>query len=327
VLLPELEYQTVTLSPTDDNHPIVIITGHETRHRRFALRIIQEFGDQVLAWYEIDSSVTPREQIPKVSGHCSPASATDTLSKIKSLLLQELPARIRRYGITATLGKFLGIAIEAYYVLRYIRTSGQKMAREEARLWGHEIEMIERHISHQPTKIHPNDVHTEGFIAEIRRLDPYFLLTLSGPLYREPLLSSIRGAAINQHAGHSPDFKGSYTIQHALYQRRLDRVSSTVHITRTGADSGEILRRTNPCLFPEDTIETVFLRTVGLGTELMIESVREIMVDKQVMLFKQPKTQGQTYLGKNFTRAINISILRDFSAGWLRDTLNARRTY
>ena len=35
---------------------IVIITGGMLRHKRFALRIQEEFGNQVLAWFRVDSS-------------------------------------------------------------------------------------------------------------------------------------------------------------------------------------------------------------------------------------------------------------------------------
>ncbi|MCP4164570.1 MAG: hypothetical protein GY759_01605 [Chloroflexi bacterium] len=144
--------------------------------------------------------------------------------------------------------------------------------------------------------------------------------------HARPLLDSVRGVAINQHAGHSPLLKGSNTTHWALYHRKLAWVSSTIHITTPGAVAGPILRRSTPCLMPSDDVATVFLRVVALGTELMIESVQEIMNDKQVAVFRQPAQTGETHLGKELGNII-APIQRDFDAGWLADELVRQRAF
>ena len=80
-------------------------------------------------------------------------------------------------------------------------------------------------------------------------------------------------------------------------------------------------------MFPKDDFHTVFFRSVALGTELMIESVREIMANKQVMVFKQPKSAGKTYLNKAYNLHIAKALIRDFKADWLRGELNNRRDF
>ena len=179
----------------------------------------------------------------------------------------------------------------------------------------------------KPIKINPKDVNETSFINEIKKLDPYFFLTLGGPLYKKSLLETISGVAINQHAGHSPKLKGSHTTEWALYHRSLNYVSNTVHITTTGADAGPILRRSNPCILLNDDINTIFVRVVALGTELMIEVVKEIIKNKNVRVFIQPRTVGRTYLGKEFKPYILRSLIRDFKANWLKDELNKLRDF
>jgi methionyl-tRNA formyltransferase len=140
-------------------------------------------------------------------------------------------------------------------------------------------------------------------------------------------LKTARGAAINQHAGHSPEYKGSHTILWPLYHRRLEYVSNTVHITRSGADSGPILRRSNPCLFKDDTPASIMSRSVALGTELMIEVVREIINHKQLPVFNQSIHTGKTYLGAEADRSVRESIIRDFQQGWLDMALQKQRQF
>ncbi len=196
----------------------------------------------------------------------------------------------------------------------------------EQALLGQEVAELEHFAVRAPIKVHPTDVNSPTFVQEIETLSPYFFLTLGGPLYKKPLLDAVRGVAINQHAGHSPELRGSNTTQWALYYRNLDHVSATVHITTSGADAGPILRRSNPCLFPTDDVNTIFARVVTLGTELMIESVQEIIADKTVMTFPQTPRTGKTYLSKQFPDIIE-PIMRDFRNGWLQKALEQQRQF
>ena len=74
------------------------------------------------------------------------------------------------------------------------------------------------------------------------------------------VISSVNGLAINQHAGHSPNYRGSGTIEWALYHRDIKSLSNTVHLTTTGADSGPIFRRSNICIHPDDKPQNLFFK-------------------------------------------------------------------
>ena len=57
----ELQEQAIKL-PDTDNHSIVLVTGQDLRHKRFAYRLQQEFGDLVVAWFELDYNTQFAEQ-------------------------------------------------------------------------------------------------------------------------------------------------------------------------------------------------------------------------------------------------------------------------
>ncbi|MEO7996792.1 MAG: formyltransferase family protein, partial [Gemmatimonadaceae bacterium] len=145
-------------------------------------------------------------------------------------------------------------------------------------------------------------------------------------LYNEAVLHAVRGVAINQHAGYSPDYKGNQTTYQALYHRDLRRVGATVHITTTGADAGPILRRSNPCLTAFDTSISVAERVVALGTEMMIECVHEIRNTGRIQTFAQPLS-GVTYLAKDCNTHVRSSVQRDFDNGWMRAALTERQSW
>jgi len=305
----ELHPESLQLPETDD-HSIVLITGNQLRHRRFALRVQQVFGERVVGWYQLDRGAGKRPDdrakgqggdIGTLRGKASRIMRVDVLARGRD--------RLNRRRNQA--------AIRQYYAAQ--------TAAEQA-LFGQEVEELEFSVVRQPVTINPKDVNSPAFVQEIEALSPYFFLTLGGPLYRKPLLDAVRGVAINQHAGHSPDLRGSNTTEWALYHRNLDHVSATVHLTISGADAGPILRRSNPCLFPTDDVNTVFARVVALGTELMIESVQEIIADKNVTAFPQPLRTGKTYLSKQLPDIIE-PITRDFRNGWLRKAIEHQRQF
>lgn len=267
--------------PETDNHSIVMITSNDLRHKRFAYRLQKEFGDLILVWYELSHDV-PAKYAP-----AKPAAPKQVSKPVKPII-EKLKESYRQSQI---------------------------------KLFAEEIEDLKAYSKLEPVKISWQDVHSEYFIDEIKKYNPYFFLTLGGPLYKKPLLDSIRGVTINQHAGHFPDFKGTNTTEWALYHRNLRCVSSTIHIITTGADAGPIFRRSNPCIFHKDHFTTVFTRIVALGTELMIEVVQDVIKDKKVVVFDQSQTVGRTYLDKHFDEKIITALTRDFDNNWLEDEL------
>ncbi len=312
----ELEPQIFTL-PKKDRDTIVIATGSSLRHKRFAYRIIQEFGKRVVKWYEIDNSYSNITN-----------KNTKSISKIDKITTQldKLKRSFQLYGIKITTKKVIKLADDIYYKLLYIKRLNRSLKESEYRLFAKEIESIKKYSHIQPTKIDSNDIYKEWFLDELKSINPYYFLTLSGPLYPKEIIESVNGVAINQHAGFSPYYKGSNTTHWALYHRDLKHLGSTIHLTSSGADSGAILRRSNPTIFVDDDPVVIFLRTVALGTELMIESVKEIDNSKEINIFPQSNS-GTTYLNKDYRLRIIKSIIRDFKARWLEDELARRREF
>ena len=162
-------------------------------------------------------------------------------------------------------------------------------------------------------------------IAFVNALEPYFILTLGGPMYGKELRACALGLALNQHDGWCPEYRGSYTVHWALYHRDLSKIANTVHILTNGMDAGPILRRSIACLAVDDTPEACFARSVALGTELMCETVRELMQTKKARIFRQPQFAGYTYIGSQLTEDVKDDIKRDLRRGLIQRDI-AKRT-
>jgi formyl transferase-like protein len=304
-LIPtELAPRRIRLPEKKDGR-IVVFTGDALRHDRFALRLQREFGKRVVAWFQV------------VAG---PAPADDPAP---SSLPSRVYPRIRK--LIAKPSTLLGVP---KYLAGYLRERSRPAPSQqsvEQRLFGEELRALRAGAHLQPMPV--NDPNLPALVEQVRELDPYLILTLGGAIYRRPLLETARGLALNQHAGWSPDYKGSETVVWALYHRDLDRVGNTVHVLTSGLDAGPIVRRSTACLTPADDRQSCFARVVALGTELMCEVVAEILRSEELTVYDQPGERGLTYLSADLEPYVTDAVDRDIRNGLLPRELQRLREF
>lgn len=323
----ELTSKKIKLKETD-NHTIVLVTSNSIGHRRFAYRIQKEFGDLVLAWYQL--------------GNPNTSNNIGNIKKKLSLLYKKINDRLftnykienlgyysRNKGLMKIIKKAFFLSLSSIYSVIIDTYLFQKQRRRqiscEKRLFHPEIEELRQYSKLLPITV--QDPNSKQFIGSIKKLNSYFLLSLDIPFYKKELLENVRGIVINHHVGWSPTYKGSHTIEWALYHRDLNHLGSTVHIASTGTDANKILRRSHPCLIDTDTPESCFSRVVALGTELIIEVVREIMANKEIIIYDQHEDQGMTYESIKFDGKVLRYIYRDFSKNWLKKEISRIKNF
>jgi methionyl-tRNA formyltransferase len=296
----------------DPSWNIVLITGSNLRHRRFALRMQEAFGDRVAAWFQVGRWATfgkKRNSLEKIRF---------ALGKARDRFLSRHGKdRIRYYFKEHSLWQSLSLAagmglplVRSQYALYRHRRA---IAAAEQSILAGEMARMAAFDRLKPELF--EDPNTPDFRERIQSTNPFFLLSLGGPLLGRKILESVRGAAINQHAGWSPLYRGSHTTEWALYHRDLDHVGATVHLTTMGADAGPIFKRSSPALLPEDNPAACFVRVVTVGTELMIETVRELVEQQELPCCDQPADQGFTYLVEMLSGDIIRAIYSDAASG------------
>lgn len=306
--------------PPAREKPIVVIGGSALRHERFALRLGEAFGDRVAGWFQVQPAS------PRTTGE-------RPLERVKRRLLgpggRGDVARYRReYGLARTVLRALAARRRAWSACRtgwFLFRHRRAIAAAERRILGDEVRRLRAVVSLTPRAV--LDPNAPACIEEIERLRPYFILTLGGPLYGQRFIACARGLAVNQHAGWAPALRGSSTTEWALYHRDLSRVGATVHLLASGADAGPILRRGWACLTGTESAGSCFVRVVALGTELMIDAVREASEREAVTVYDQPLGQGRTCLTAECTDHVLGRVHRDLARGWIRDELARLATF
>lgn len=269
----------------------VYFSGPSLRHRRLGYLLQHTFPALMQAWFIIQPK-------PRSKSELLYQARQRLIGDAKFLDVAKLMNRRRLHRLIQKTQDIVGTQI---YKFDYRKT--------EQRMFGAEVERLASGASIQPEFITNGSDPKLNEYFKIRR--PYFLITFGGPLLGRSIIEQVDGVAINQHAGVSPQMKGSHTVEMALYHRRLDWVGTTVHLMDTFADSGDILRRSLSALHEGDTVAESFFSVTALGNQLVLESIREIMENEAVDVFPQPKGVGDTVLSANLNAYRRRDVLKN----------------
>jgi len=221
-MIPAELNPTMLNLPPAEACPIVVITGRELRHDRFALRLQSEFPGLVVAWLQV-APPPPTSQEEKDSAGALRKTYAKFRSKFRSKLRSKsyswasegarfLASKIGRRRAVAGV-QALGWDIPAGRRRREVESSANAQRDAEHRLFGDEIERLKKAAYIDPRLIHdPNAPETVQFI---KSLNPYFIVTLGGAIYHRELRDCARGLALNQHDGWCPEYRGTETTSWA----------------------------------------------------------------------------------------------------------------
>lgn len=257
----------------------VYFSGGSLRHLRLGYLLQEQFPDLLKGWFVVKP---PRR------------SRREMLSLLQQKALGDVPpsrvwATVRKMGLGASFRRLRNALASRLVRFEYPAT--------EQAMFGSEVAALKA-----KAQVHPQfiaNTRDQALVEWLDRQSPYLLLTFGGPLIGTRLLKRVRGYAINQHAGFSPQLKGSHTTEMALYHRRLDLVGSTVHLMDGFADSGDILRRSTATIHDGDSAAEAFLSVTALGNQLMLDVVSDLLDGKELRVYPQPAGQGATILNAN----------------------------
>lgn len=128
--------------------------------------------------------------------------------------------------------------------------------------------------------LQPETLKTEKFTAQIKRLEPDFLVVLAfGYILTENILRLPRFGTINIHASLLPKYRGPAPIQWAIINGETETGITTM-LMDTGVDTGDILLSQKEPIFPEDTAADLHDRLAVAGAALLIKTLEAYASDK-----------------------------------------------
>jgi folate-dependent phosphoribosylglycinamide formyltransferase PurN len=238
-----------------DDCSIVVVTGTDLRHDRFALRLQAEFPGLVVAWLQLAAVPAGATRKNNNSNRLGRPLPRDTLV-----------AQARHFFLTT--GR--------RYLAEALTPRVPSLRRIEEKLFGDEVKALRKAACLVPQPI--DNLGSAATLAFIKAFNPYFILILGDTIYGRGLCACASGLTLKQHDGWMPAHGGCNAATSSLYHRDLSGLTNAVYIlTGDEVDSGPVLRKAIACVADDDTLESCFARTVALGTELLCDTLRDLL--------------------------------------------------
>ena len=125
------------------------------------------------------------------------------------------------------------------------------------------------------TYLDHGEINSPQTIAKIRKVNPGFIAVFGTSILKKPVLDAFSNRLFNLHMGDPEFYRGSSCNFWPVYQRKLKRLSATIHRIDQHIDTGDILSRQTVTLDKDDNEQTLLLKPLILGTELMIDAIKK----------------------------------------------------
>lgn len=153
----------------------------------------------------------------------------------------------------------------------------------------------------------PGGINDQEVLKAIQSAKPDWLLVFGTSILGHEVLNLPKYHALNIHTGLTQSFRGVDSAFWALHDELPQAIGTTVHVIDTKIDTGDVLLQGRPNLATEDSLQTIFLKTVALGFDLVQDSLNGLI---EGSLAPQPLPQkGKLYQSKHFTETALEAVL------------------
>jgi methionyl-tRNA formyltransferase len=122
---------------------------------------------------------------------------------------------------------------------------------------------------------------------------------------------------VNLHSGITPKYRGVHCVFWALYNEEPDMVGCTIHFVNQRIDEGNIISQASPDISPDDDEETLFNKTIKLGTTEFIRAIKYVYENGRCQSIPQAGA-GKVYFSRERTENEERKLRSILAKGLLR---------
>jgi len=255
-----------------DNMRIVILAHNKDRHYYFCNQVIK----------------STKSVVGIITGAKSNYKTENKIKKFIKL--------VKKHNILNYLkSKFLN-----FFFLKYGKAFNEERDTTESIFFKNAKKFFFENHSHlviEEVKSKYISINNPYYISLIQKCKPDIILLMGAGLINNEIIKSAK-YVINLHMGLSPYYKGANTNAWPIIDDNPNMFGVTVHEVSSAIDSGNIIFTNQPDLSKEDNYGTINCKCIKLGTEKVIESVKNIK-NNSYSSIKQ-WTSGRTFLNKDW---------------------------
>ena len=158
----------------------------------------------------------------------------------------------------------------------------------------------------------------------LKSIKPDIIAVLGSSVIRQEMISLPAATMMNIHSGLSPYYRGTWSYGWPVVNREPEYIGVTVHHVNAGIDTGDIIYQTRPLLEKDDDLNSIFLKVIAEGIELMVKAIDEISNKGGIVPHKQPANTGRLYQMKDFNADAARTCLKNLEDGLISEYLSIK---
>lgn len=168
------------------------------------------------------------------------------------------------------------------------------------------------------------DINSPELREFLKSIKPDIIAVLGSSVIKPEMISLPAAAMINIHSGLSPYYRGTWSHGWPLVNREPEYIGVTVHHVNAGIDTGDIIYQTRPLLEKNDDLNSIFLKVIAEGIELMVKAISELSNKGSLVSHHQPRDIGRLYQVKDFNAGVARTCLKNLEDGIISEYLSLR---
>lgn len=165
------------------------------------------------------------------------------------------------------------------------------------------------------TYLNKGELNSIATISKIDQDNPGFIAVFGISLLKETFLEKFPNKLFNLHIGDPEFYRGSSCSFWPIYRKELHHLSATIHQINNGIDEGAILCKQLIDIDGKDNEQTLLLKPIILGTQLMIQTIKDWQ-NGSLQPVPQHKT-GNLYKKSDFTPKVILKLKQMVESGEL----------
>ena len=161
-----------------------------------------------------------------------------------------------------------------------------------------------------------NGLNSLDTLTRLKKISPDFIACFGIGLLHETILSNFPDIIFNLHVGIPKYYRGSSCNFWPIYNSDLKNLGATVHLIEKGIDTGKIAETKPIILEPKDNEQTLMLKTLQGGTQLMDETIDKWK--KGRLSLKQQTRKGKLYKMKDLKPLAILKVKNMVESGELQ---------
>jgi hypothetical protein len=186
------------------------------------------------------------------------------------------------------------------------------------------FDLVVEQAGTQYINVNCGEVNGIAFESFLKDLAPDLIAVLGSSVIKPHIISIPEIAMINLHSGLSPYYRGTWSYGWPVVNGEPQYIGATVHYMDHGIDTGRIIHQTRPSLSEEDDLNSIFLKVIAEGSELMVKVIRDIGGGAQIPSYLQPQGVGKLYTTRDLDAAAARTALKNLDKGLIGKYLSLK---